>query len=151
MSGILFLGLRIILAIILYAFLCAALYILWRNLYQQNQALLSNQPPILVLNLAGADIGQIFRFTIPEVVIGREPTCDCHLDNPTISARHARLAYHHRQWWVEDLDSRNGTYLNQDMVDKPLVLTSGDQLRCGQVVFQITLDESNMNNLNLRK
>jgi pSer/pThr/pTyr-binding forkhead associated (FHA) protein len=38
------------------------------------------------------------------------------------------------------LGSTNGTYLNEQPVEVPAVLTSGDHLRCGQVVLQIAID-----------
>jgi pSer/pThr/pTyr-binding forkhead associated (FHA) protein len=59
----------------------------------------------------------------------------------TVSARHARLSYHHNQWWVEDLQSRNGTYLNDERVSVPTVIVSGDELRYGQVATLIEIDE----------
>jgi pSer/pThr/pTyr-binding forkhead associated (FHA) protein len=73
------------------------------------------------------------------VIIGREAVCDCRLDDPTVSNRHARLSYHHSQWWVEDLRSRNGTFLNGEPVQEPVVIIGGDNLRCGQVSIDVTL------------
>jgi len=88
-----------------------------------------------------ASSAAIYRFTSSEVFIGRDPASECRLDDKTISARHARLAYHHGQWWVEDLQSRNGTSLNGVPVSTPVVLTSGDQLQCGACTFSVILGE----------
>jgi pSer/pThr/pTyr-binding forkhead associated (FHA) protein len=57
--------------------------------------------------------------------------CDIPLPDETVSARHARLTYHHGQWWLEDLGSTNGTHLNDELLSVPTVLTSGDEIRCG--------------------
>jgi pSer/pThr/pTyr-binding forkhead associated (FHA) protein len=142
MSGTVLLVLRLALAVALYAFLGFALWILWQDLRRQSKAVASAQVPPLTLVLQTGDAGAAYRYTLPEVLVGRDPACQCCLDDKTISAQHARLSYHHRQWWVEDLRSRNGTFLNQAPVAEPLVIVSGDLLRCGQVIFQILLEGS---------
>ena len=141
MSGPILLVLRIASAVVLYVFLAYALWILWRDLRRQSEILTSPQSPPLTLILQTADEPVSFHFTSSEVTIGRDPACDCHLDDHTVSAQHTRLAYHHNQWWVQDLHSRNGTFLNQQLVSEPLVIVSGDQIRCGQAVFQALLGE----------
>ncbi len=82
----------------------------------------------------------VFRITATEAILGRDPTCQIYIDHPTISARHARLAYHHAQWWIEDLHSRNGTFLNDQPVQDAVVLTQGDELRCGAHTFAVSLE-----------
>jgi hypothetical protein len=142
MSSLIFLVLRLLLVVILYAFVGLVLYTLWNDLRLQSRQLSLPQYPTLILLRMDGETELSDRFFIPEVVVGRDPTCDCCVDEPTVSARHARLAFHHGQWWVDDLRSRNGTFLNQVTVDKPLVITGGDELRCGQVVFTIRLETS---------
>lgn len=142
MSGPILLIIRFLLAAALYAFLGWALWTLWRDLRRGSEALVGPQAPLLSLILAGEEGDRPFRFTTPEVIIGRDPANDCPLEDKTISAQHARLSYHHGQWWVEDLGSRNGTFLNQEPVVEPLVVASGDRLRCGQVVLGISIGES---------
>jgi pSer/pThr/pTyr-binding forkhead associated (FHA) protein len=78
------------------------------------------------------------RFYLPEFFIGRDPVCECLLEDETVSSKHARISYRQNQWWVEDLDSSNGTFLNSQPVTLPTVLADNDQLRCGQVDFKIS-------------
>jgi pSer/pThr/pTyr-binding forkhead associated (FHA) protein len=52
------------------------------------------------------------------------------------SSRHARLYHHGGQYWLEDLQSTNGTFLNDKPVDMPIVLAKGDLVRIGSVTFQ---------------
>jgi hypothetical protein len=130
MSGILFLILRFLLALALFAFLGYVLWTLWRDLKRQDEVLASRRLPPIHLSLAN---GSQHRFSMPEVMIGRDPTCEMALDDPTVSLYHARLSYHHGQWWLEDLRSTNGTFLNGEVVASPLVVTGGDVVRCGQV------------------
>ncbi len=75
------------------------------------------------------------------MIIGRSPNSDYPIANETVSARHARLSYHHNQWWVEDLNSTNGTYLNDERLTFPTVIISGDDLRCGRVNLSIQIEE----------
>jgi len=140
MSGILLLALRLITTALLYGFLIWALWLLWQDIRKRSRALAEANIPALLL-IPPAEIGQARRLTQPDVVIGRDPACECTIEDPTISARHARLSYHHGQWWIEDLHSRNGTLLNQQVVSEMVVLTSGDLLQCGRVIFQVKLGD----------
>jgi len=139
MSGPILLVLRIATAAALYTFLGWGLWILWRDLRRHSRELGAPLHPSLLLTLQNGDQPAIYRFASPEITIGRDSTCECSLDEPTISARHARLSYHHTQWWVEDLHSRNGSFLNDEPVRSQVVVTSGDSLRCGTLDFLITI------------
>jgi len=138
---IVFLILRILLAASLYAFLGWALWLLWQRLRLQARALV--QAPLPSLTLRRTDrpaepaAESAFVFTRPEIIVGRQPGSDLHLDDGTISARHARLTYQRGQWWVEDLRSKNGVFLNQERIRSQMVLASGDQLRFGGVALQV--------------
>lgn len=139
MLGILFLALRIILTISLFAFLGWALLLLWKDLNKAAQLSLGSIIPALKLTPSEGE--NPFQFTKAEVLIGRDPACQCHLSDKTISGKHARLFYDLSQWWVEDLGSTNGTFLNQQAVNSPMVLTSGDQLRVGRLSFEVFVTE----------
>jgi pSer/pThr/pTyr-binding forkhead associated (FHA) protein len=142
MSGTVFLILRIAMTVALYTFLGWALLTLWKELRRQSTVVISPQiTPLTLINYADGEL-QPLRFLQQEVTIGRDPASDLYLEDATISAQHSRLSYHHRHWWLEDLRSTNGTFLNQEPVIDPVVVTAGDQIRCGQVVLQVELDES---------
>jgi pSer/pThr/pTyr-binding forkhead associated (FHA) protein len=72
-----------------------------------------------------------------EIILGRDPTCDIPLMSETVSARHARFSFHHAQWWLEDLKSTNGTFLNEEAVITSVVIKTGDQIRCGDIYIKI--------------
>jgi pSer/pThr/pTyr-binding forkhead associated (FHA) protein len=135
-----FLVLRFLLAAALYAFLGWALWLLWSRLRQQAVRPRTPQIPGLTLTLQTRE-GRVFHTVRPEVMIGRQPGSDLRLEEGTISARHARLAYHHGQWWAEDLHSKNGTFLNARRIEAPLVLASGDALRCGELTLSVEIDQ----------
>jgi len=138
MTGTVLLILRILLAVLLYAFLAWVLYTLWRDLRRQTELQTARQVRPLKLTFDGVD--EELHFSQLEVIIGRGRNCDVMLDDKTVSGRHARMAYHHGQWWLEDLASTNGTFLNADPVSAAVVLTHGDQIRCGQVSGMIGLE-----------
>lgn len=70
------------------------------------------------------------------VVIGRGGNCDIVVGDSFASARHARIFLHRGQYWLEDLGSKNGTYLNGVKVDVPAVLADGDRIEVGSTIFQ---------------
>ncbi len=139
-SAIFLLVLRLLMAVALYAFLGWCFYILWRDLRTQAQGAARHRVPGVTVTLTGE--GEPLRFAVPEVTIGRHPSCEWMLVDETVSSRHARLSYHHDQWWLEDLNSRNGTFLNNEPLSEPVVLTEKDQVRCGQVDFTVVFDEA---------
>jgi pSer/pThr/pTyr-binding forkhead associated (FHA) protein len=144
MIGTILLVVRILLAVALYAFLVFALWLMWRELRRTSkQTSAGPELPALSLALQNGDVRRRYRYTGPEVTIGRDPTCALRLEDKTISARHARLSYHHGQWWVEDLQSTNGAFLNEELIHEPIVVASGDHLRCGAVEFEITIENNN--------
>lgn len=140
MSGPVVFALRLLLTLSLYAFLAWAFITLWRDIKMQGTFLVSHTIPPLSLTILREDFSpQIRNFVRPEVTIGRNPACDCPLEDETVSARHARLSYHHNQWWLEDLNSTNGTLLNQEKVTLPTVVISGDEFTCGDTRLTISL------------
>jgi hypothetical protein len=139
MSAILVLVLRLVMVVALYAFIGWAFYTLWLSLKHQGENLAQNRIPVLGIRLEGEGFENIRKFSMIEIIIGRDPTCDYRVSDETISSRHARLSYHHKQWWVEDLLSTNGTFLNQELLTTSTVIVSEDQLRCGQVTFILSI------------
>lgn len=144
MTGPVFLILRIILLACLYGFLAWALYLIWRDLRAHSQAISAPYIPPLALMQLDAPEDNRKEFAKSEVIIGRSASSDFMIPDDTVSARHSRLSYHHNQWWLEDLRSTNGTYLNDERVIGPTVIVSGDEIRCGQVDLLVHIDERNL-------
>lgn len=137
MTGIVLLVLRIALTAALYSFLGLALWLVWRELRQEQRAWTARQVSPLSLDVHLGDKSHQQRFISPEVTIGRDPSCDCVLASKTVSAHHARLSFHQGQWWLEDLESTNGTKLNKEVVTAPTVLAPNDQITCGEAVLTV--------------
>jgi len=109
MSGEVLLALRVVLFLALYGFLGWLLWALWRELRHQGELHGIRAPQPLTVAVGDEPART---FTTPEVLLGRDPTCDLPLNDPAISAHHARLAYHQGNWWLEDLRTTNGTFLH---------------------------------------
>ena len=75
------------------------------------------------------------RFPLPagEHVIGRDPDVAIRLDGPTVSRRHARVIVTADATWLEDLDSKNGTFRGNDRVESRVQLEDGDLIRIGSL------------------
>ena len=141
MTGIVVFILRILLAISLYTFLIWALYTLWNELRTSQHLLNSKKVPPLSVRILEIEPEAVHQYNLTQLMIGRDPNCDVCLPNELVSAQHARLSFHHNQWWVEDLQSTNGTFLNDERVYTPTVLISGDELRCAKINLKIGFGE----------
>jgi pSer/pThr/pTyr-binding forkhead associated (FHA) protein len=136
------LALRIALAIALFAFLGWAFYTLMQELQQQGKKL-STQKKFGISFHVSAENGKesIRHFTQSEIVLGRDANCDLSIMDEALSAHHARITHHHGQWWLEDLNSTNGTFLNHERLTTPVVVITGDEFKCGNTNFGIRIDD----------
>lgn len=78
-------------------------------------------------------------------IMGRHPDCDLVLDNAAISRQHAQVLESHGSYFVEDMRSRNGTYLNEKLIEGRQELADGDQLRICDVTMRFDLNASAAN------
>ncbi|MCB2202798.1 FHA domain-containing protein [bacterium] len=140
MNPLLALLLRLIIILLLYVFLgwigYAIIMDLRKNALKQEQDIV----PPLTIETVSDEVALSKQFSVPEVTIGRDPANIFSLEDSTISLRHLKLAFHHHQWWAEDLESTNGSYLNGIKIDSPVVLTDGDKLRLGKVLLTININ-----------
>ena len=140
MTAIIAISLRILLAGVLYAFLGWILVTLWQDTKQQGVLLVSQKKPGIHINAKLENGGEHqYHFWQTEIMIGRNTNCDIAPVDDALSAHHARVSYHHTQWWLEDLGSTNGTFLNNNQVIIPTVITTGDQFKSGNTVFTIQI------------
>lgn len=143
MTGTIALALRLLLTLALYAFLGWAIGVLWLDLKRAAHQAEVSRVPTIRIETRTKEQGALSRaFSKPEVTLGRDRSCDIRLDDETVSARHARLSYHHKQWWLEDLHSTNGTRLNDQKLTTAAVLTSGDEIRCGNTRLVVILENN---------
>jgi hypothetical protein len=64
-------------------------------------------------------------------IIGRSETCQLVLEDPMASRNHAALMQRDGELWLEDLESRNGVFVNDEKVEGRRAVTHGDKIRIG--------------------
>jgi hypothetical protein len=97
--------------------------------------------PLLCRLLArtGKVAGHTFTLHQDVTAIGRTQGNDVVLPDPTVSRHHARLSFRNGQWYLEDLNSSNGTYVNNVRINRPAPLMEGDELRFGDELLDFGL------------
>jgi serine/threonine protein kinase len=96
------------------------------------------QPSVLLVSQATKKVFRIFGGT---TVIGRSSECDVVLKAADISKRHCQITLDGDQLTVEDLNSANGTWVNERQI-KRAPLQDGDALDIGGHLFQICVQKS---------
>jgi DNA-binding winged helix-turn-helix (wHTH) protein len=94
----------------------------------------------LICRLVWAD-GQL-ALTEGEHVLGRDPTADVVIDSPSVSRRHARIRIAAGQVLLEDLGSKNGSYIGERRVTGTVTLADRDDLRIGLIPVQVRVQRS---------
>jgi len=72
----------------------------------------------------------------PETLIGRDAGCHVTIPDGSVSHKHARVYHSDGEWYVEDLGSTNGTYVNDRPLTRPVVLRPGDVVGIGRSVLE---------------
>jgi serine phosphatase RsbU (regulator of sigma subunit)/pSer/pThr/pTyr-binding forkhead associated (FHA) protein len=85
--------------------------------------------------LKGANPGQLFPIEGEAAILGRHPECDIVLEAAAVSRQHARIVNVGGNYFVEDLASRNGTYLNGRVVVNRQPLAENDEIQICDLVF----------------
>ena len=71
------------------------------------------------------------------VVIGRSPSSDIVIDEPYVSASHARFTIQDPALVLEDLGSTNGTMVNGHIIEQPVTLRDTDEVQVGDVIMRV--------------
>jgi hypothetical protein len=71
------------------------------------------------------------------MVVGRAPECELLLDDTYVSQQHARIFGKNGSWYVEDLGSTNGTFVNEQKLAAPAMVQPGDRIRVGTTVLEM--------------
>jgi two-component system, cell cycle response regulator len=94
--------------------------------------------PVATLTVrTGVEIGRIYAVVGGVTTIGRGSMVDIRLRDDAVSRRHCQIVWDQPTYIVEDLGSKNGTYLNGDRVHAAF-LTNRDRLGIGDHVLEFT-------------
>jgi CheY-like chemotaxis protein len=72
-------------------------------------------------------------------VIGRDAGCDGRFTHPCISRRQCQILLQGDDVWIQDLESRNGTFVNNERLQAPRPLHDGDRIDFAVVVFRVCI------------
>lgn len=76
--------------------------------------------------------------SLEEFTVGRAGDNDFQLGDDFASSRHARMFRRGSEWFVEDLDSRNGTFVNGVRIDQPERVSVGTDIKMGRTIVRLT-------------
>ena len=85
--------------------------------------------------IEGSQRGEQWDLRRAETVIGRQQGCDILLDNAAVSRNHARILENHGTYYIEDMRSRNSTYLNEQKLERKTQLQENDRIGICDVIF----------------
>ena len=97
----------------------------------------------LLVVLSGPRLGQSRVVGSAPVVVGRQADCDLAVDDPLLSRQHFRVSPPGAagDFLLEDLDSKNSTYLNTKPLTGPATLHYGDRILAGGTIFRFLMEE----------
>lgn len=147
--------LRLLAVAALYAFLIIVVYVIWRDLGAVGRALdqdpnvtsvaadaLSPAGCLRVVSVGESSLqtGDVFDLWT-HTTLGRASDNHIVLLDTFVSTYHARLDRRDGEWWLTDLDSRNGTLLNGVPITKSVPLADGDVIGVGHVELKLEIEE----------
>ena len=136
--------LRLISGGVLFALLFGLAYFLWRDYRATAQQMSVNRRTFGYLKQMTESneenaVAPVRYPILPITSLGRSPTNTIVIDEPFASGEHAVILLKDSQLWLEDRNSRNGTRLNQRMIEEPVIVTAGDVISIGNIHFEIEL------------
>lgn len=78
---------------------------------------------------------QEFVLEVGETVFGRDPAAGVYVDHPSVSRRHARISIGSKGAFLEDLKSRNGTFVNGRRINRPARVDHGAVIGLGPITL----------------
>ena len=139
MNAVLTLIIRLLLVFLSYIFIGWIAYLIFMDLKRmRSEKKLTSSAPIM-LKVKTDDLDQERTFQKTVIIIGRDPAVDFILQDDRVSLRHCNIDCIQNQWWVEDLNSTNGTYLNGSLLSTRTVLMNNDQLSLGNIKIVIQI------------
>jgi pSer/pThr/pTyr-binding forkhead associated (FHA) protein len=137
--------------VLLWLFVLAALRVVRSDLYaasglrvstpgfrrNSNKAVKGNKAARQLVVTHGALTGTRISLDGRPILIGRADDSTLVLDDDFASTRHARISMRGTDWYVEDLGSTNGTYLDRAKVTAPIRVPLGSPIRIGKTVIEL--------------
>lgn len=139
--------LRLLLIVGLYLFLLAIIVIAWRELRASartetptaSQPSTEQQRSLVIVDAGDTSLRAGDTFALRSVTsLGRDLSNTIVLPDPRASAEHALISAREGHWWLEDLGSTNGTFLNGTYLHEPAIIAFGDVIQIGQIQLKLS-------------
>ena len=92
--------------------------------------------------VGGKNDGKTIKITVPEFIIGRGERAHLRPSSDMVSRMHCAIRLKDGKVEIEDLGSRNGSFVNDQQLSGIHMAQSGDRLRIGQLNFEVIIDPS---------
>ena len=137
--AVLLLILRLAGALILFLFLGVIAWLIYQDIHTATATVGGGQGEYGILRVVQGEEGAEGEShpLLPVTSIGRAPGNTIVLEDDFVSNEHTLLMLRGQQWWVEDLNSRNGTFLNGTPLAEPTIVSPGDLLTIGQTELKV--------------
>jgi len=123
---------------LLYLFLFSVVRVLLRDIRQASREPSTELGRLIVVASPSGEPRSGSVFPLDAVTsIGRDVNNSVVVDDDFVSGEHCLLTFRGRAWYVEDLGSTNGTYVNGDRVDGIAALGFGDELQVGNARLRL--------------
>jgi hypothetical protein len=130
--------LRLMFLAVLYAFLWMVVRTLLRDLRSAAREPTRELGRLIVVASPSGEPAVGSTFALDAITsLGRDVNNSIVVDDDFVSATHAALTYRGRAWYVEDLGSTNGTFVNGSQIDGLAPLAFGDEVQVGQARLRL--------------
>ena len=123
---------------LIYLFLIGVVRVLIRDLRAASREPATELGRLIVLASPSGEpaVGAVFALDAV-TTIGRDVNNAVVIEDPFASSEHCVLTFRGRAWFVEDLGSTNGTFLNGNQVDGTAPMSYGDEIQVGEVRLRL--------------
>jgi pSer/pThr/pTyr-binding forkhead associated (FHA) protein len=123
---------------LIYLFLIGVVRVLIRDLRAASREPATELGRLIVLTSPTGEpaVGSVFALDAV-TTIGRDVNNAIVIEDPFASSEHCALTFRGRSWYVEDLASTNGTFLNGSQVDGTAPMSYGDEIQVGEVRLRL--------------
>lgn len=132
--------LKYIFITIIYVFIFGIIRLIYLDIKSMNNSNNTEDIPYLKLinrtDLLPFKAEENYVLDMDKIKIGRTKKCDIQIADPFLSSEHVQLLFQNGKYYIEDLNSTNGTFLNGNRITgKPAALKNGDMISIGQLDF----------------